>query len=39
MKEILFGYETNSADKINGGNFFGGDEFSLSNIVTPIFND
>jgi len=37
--DLLFGFETNVTQKINGGDFFQGNDFGLQNTTTPIFND
>lgn len=37
--ELLWGFETTAADKINGGCFFCGTDYRLVNQVTPILND
>lgn len=39
LNQMINGYETTIADKINGGDFFFGADFALSSAVTPIFND
>lgn len=38
-KDYITGYTTNIADKLNGGDFFAGADFDLSNNVTPITNE
>jgi hypothetical protein len=39
MDQVLFGYENDVAAKVNGGDYFFGDDFSLSNMTTPIITD
>lgn len=39
IEELLWGFETDVADKINGGAFFRGTDYRLVNTTTPIFND
>jgi hypothetical protein len=35
----MFGFTSPIADNVNGGDFFQGSVFDLSNITTPIIND
>lgn len=37
--DLIMGYYGQVAYKVNGGDFSYGADFSLSNIVTPVFND
>lgn len=37
--EYIFGFTNSAADMINGGDFYNGDDFSLSNTTSPIFHD
>ena len=36
---MLDGFENDVADKVNGGSYFNGNDFSLSKMTTPIRND
>jgi len=36
---MLDGFENDVADKVNGGSYFSGNDFSLSKMTTPIRND
>ncbi len=35
----MFGFTSDIADNVNGGDFWQGNMFDLSNVVTPIIND
>jgi hypothetical protein len=37
--QLLFGFYNTAAVNLNGGDFYNGDDFSLSSISTPIFHD
>ena len=39
LEQALMGYTNDVAEKINGGNYIMGDDFSLLNVTTPIVND
>lgn len=39
VQDMLYGFETDVAAKINGGHFYQGNDFSLSNFTAPIIND
>ena len=39
IENVLYGYVNDVASKVNGGNYFLGDDFALSNTTTPIIND
>ncbi len=39
IEDLLYGYESDIAGKINGGDYLLGDDFALSNMTTPIIND
>lgn len=39
VSELMEGFENPYAYKINGGDFFAGNDFSLSAITTPYLND
>ena len=36
---LIDGYEDDIASRINGGEYYGGYDFSLTNATTPVFND
>jgi len=36
--DLVFGFTNDVADKLNGGDYYNGDDFSLSSVTTPIFN-
>jgi len=38
-QELMFGFTSEIADNVNGGDFWQGSMFDLSNINTPIIND
>lgn len=38
-QELMFGFTSDIADNVNGGDFWQGNMFDLSNVVTPIIND
>lgn len=37
--DLFFGFYNEAADKLNGGNYYNGDDYSLRNHTTPIFHD
>lgn len=39
VHDMLYGFENDVAAKINGGNFYQGNDFSLSNYTAPVIND
>lgn len=39
VSDMLEGFTSDVASKINGGNFYQGNDFSLSNHTAPIIND
>ena len=39
VHDMLYGFENDVAAKINGGQFYQGNDFSLSNFTAPIIND
>ena len=39
VHELLFGYTSIIAEKINGGDYFAGADYDLVAEVTPVFND
>ena len=39
VSDMLEGYVNDIADKVNGGNYILGNDFSLYNVTTPIQND
>ena len=39
IEELINGYENDIAARINGGQYYGGYDFSISNSTTPVFND
>lgn len=38
-EQLMNGYENDIAAKINGGQYYGGYDFSICNDTTPVFND
>ena len=36
---LVNGFTSDSADLINGGEYYDGDDFSLNDFTTPIFHD
>lgn len=39
QKDLIFGYQGQTAYKVNGGEFKQGADFSLTNAITPVVND
>ncbi len=39
IQDMLDGFENDVADKVNGGDYYKGNDFSLSKMTTPIRND
>ena len=38
-KELIYGFNSTMAFKVNGGDFLWGNNFALGSAVTPVFND
>ena len=36
---MIAGYDNEVADRVNGGQYYGGYDFSLSSGTTPVFNE
>ena len=39
FEELINGYKNDIADRINGGQYYAGNDFSISNTTTPVFNE
>jgi len=39
IKDLVHGFESDVAERVNGGDFFMGDDFNLDKSVTAILND
>ena len=39
VKDLITGFDSPIASKINGGDYYAGDDFSLASATTPIFNE
>lgn len=38
-QELINGYENDIAARVNGGQYYGGYDFSIANATTPVFNE
>lgn len=39
IKDMIFGFESKVAHKMNGGEFLWGNIFALESPITPVLND
>ena len=37
--DLINGYENDIAERVNGGQYYGGYDFSITNSTTPVFNE